>query len=168
MWIHSIVLERTFAVSKKIRYMYIIHNNFFKYFTTLSWLLFFIFWRNMISDINSFRDRISPFADAAIQWRHRWTGRGAQYRLRVEVIARLFRKLEGPVLQADDVVLRMLHSCAVGLRVFIHCFLACLVHHSYVQDSGNQLFSLSAPVFHVYQLLYDPGVWSFWWDLSPF
>lgn len=139
-----------------------------KYYTTLSWLNFILFDANMISGIKSFRDRISPFADAAFQWRHRWTGRGAQYRLRLEVVAHLFRMLQGPVLQADDAVLRMLHSCAVGLRVCIHCFLACLVHHSHVQGSGDQLFSLSAPVFHVYQLLYDPGVWSFWWDISPF
>lgn len=62
------------------------------------------------------------------------------------------------MLQTDDAVLRMLHSCAVGLRVRIHRFLARLVHHPDVQGSGDQLFSLSAPVFHVYQLLYDPGV----------
>lgn len=62
------------------------------------------------------------------------------------------------MLQTDDAVLRMLHSCAVGLRVRIHRFLACLVHHPDVQGFGDQLFGLSAPVFHVYQLLYDPGV----------
>lgn len=122
----------------------------------------------MISGIKSFSNRISPFADAAFQWRHRWTGRGAQYRLCLEVVARLFRVLQGPMLQTDDAVLRMLHSCAVGLRVRIHRFLACLVHHPDVQGSGDQLWSLSAPVFNVHQLLHDSGLWGRRRDIPSF
>ena len=106
--------------------------------------------------------------DSAFQWRHWGAWWNPQYWMRLENLLSLLQLLEEPLLQTNDPLFWLLHSCGVGLWVCHNCFLPCLVHLTLPEGLRNQLRSMSKSLHKLCKLLHCTVLWGNGWNIPPF